>query len=361
MSKYKLTAELQESVDNVMSSLVDNIIKLKMDEIADYEFPLDEPFGLQIIHNDEIYCFMIRFSSTNKNFICLGPGAHNRDVLDKNGNVKKPPFFVRWSWYKHLEESTIAYADPMMFHSDEIVITWFTGGENHWQMEDVAAIIEKLAENQKVINENILFFGSSGGGFSSVMLGTLIKGSKVLVNNAQFFVMNYGKQFVDRIFELLEVEFNGLSREEIIEKYKFRIDALELFRREKYTPPITYYINSKAKIDIKLQLPPLVDGYFDIYGVNPLKIILYEDPEIERPHNPLPTDETLDIIRLFCNNNLYNSGDEGDDGNIIPKGHFDDSIINDELESKNREIAKLKSELESIKSSKSYRILNKFR
>ena len=77
--------------------------------------------------------------------------------------------------------------------------------------------------------------------------------------------------------------------------------------------------------------------------------------------NPLPTDETLDIIRLFCKNNMYNSGDEGDDGNIIPKGHFDDSIINDELESKNREIAKLKSELESIKSSKSYRILNKFR
>ena len=359
MEKYKLTEDLQESVDNVMYKLVDNIIKLNIDEIETYEFPLDTPFGLQIIHNDEIYCFIIRFSSTNKNFICLGPGAHNRDVLDKNGDLMKPPFFVRWSWFKHFEESTIAYADPMMFHSDEIVITWFTGGEDHWQLEDVATIIEKLAINQEVIHENILFFGSSGGGFSSVLLGTLVKNSKVLVNNSQFFVLNYGKQFVDRLFELLEVEFNGLSREEFIEKFKYRIDALELFKREKYTPPITYYINSKAKIDIKLQLPPLVDGYYDIEGVNPLKIILYEDTSLERPHNPLPVSETLDIIRLFIKNNLNNDGDEVPDGNIIRKGHFDDSIINDELDAKNREIDKLNKELNSIKSSKAYRILKK--
>ena len=75
MSKYKLTAELQESVDNVMSSLVDNIIKLKMDEIVDYEFPLDEPFGLQIIHNDEIYCFMIRFSSATLKTLRFSPAG----------------------------------------------------------------------------------------------------------------------------------------------------------------------------------------------------------------------------------------------------------------------------------------------
>lgn len=66
--------ELINRVDSTMHSLVDNIIKIDIDEIEDYDFPLDQAFGLQIIHHDELYCFIIRFSSQNKNFICMGPG-----------------------------------------------------------------------------------------------------------------------------------------------------------------------------------------------------------------------------------------------------------------------------------------------
>ena len=46
--------ELMDRVDSTMGDLVDNIIKLDMDEIEGYDFPLDEAFGLQVIHHDEL-------------------------------------------------------------------------------------------------------------------------------------------------------------------------------------------------------------------------------------------------------------------------------------------------------------------
>jgi hypothetical protein len=368
MEKFKLTDELKDSAKSVMSGLVGDVIELSIDEIEGYEFPQDRLFGLMVPYNDDLYCFTINFSSTNKNFICMGPGARNRQQLDKNGNVMKPPFFVRWTWHKYFEESVIAFADPMMFHSDDISIAWCVGDDCHWPLEDVALIIEKLARNQKVINDNILFFGSSGGGYTSVVLGTLVKNSKVLVNNAQFFVLNYGKQFIDALFELLEVEFNGMSREEITERILYRLDAVELFKRQNYSPFITYYINSKSKIDIKLQCPQLIDGYFDIPGVKPLNIIIYEDTEVDKPHNPLPFELTLDVMYMFCRNYLYNSSEDTDTANIIERGKYDNAIINDELKVKDEEIDRLKREIENLKSSnqdtfsnKILKIKNKFK
>ena len=353
MEKYKVTSEREQSAYDVMSSLIGNVIKLDIDEIEGYEFPLDEPFGLLIPYNNELYSFIIKFSSKNKNLICMGPGARNRDQVDKNGNVMKPPFFVRWSWHEYFDESVIAYADPVMDHMDDIAITWFVGDDEHWPLQDIALIFEKLTANQNILHENILFYGSSGGGFSAFVLGTLIKNSHILVNNPQFFVLNYGKQFVDKLFELLKIEFNGLSREEIIEKIAYRIDAIELFKRENYIPPMTYYLNSKSKIDMKLQFPKLTEAYFDLENVNPFKIIMYEDPEIERPHNPLPNKDTIDIIKLFCKNHMYNTGDESKGSEIISKGHYDDSIINGEFNSKAKELA-------AIKSSKTYMLWRKY-
>lgn len=124
--------------------------------------------------------------------ICAGPGAHKRDTIH-NGQLLKPPFFDRWSWYKYFNESYIAYADPMLFYEDKINIAWLIGTKEHWYLQDLSEIIKELCKNQEIKHNNILFYGSSGGGFTSVVLGTLIKNSQVLINNSQLFIMNYGK------------------------------------------------------------------------------------------------------------------------------------------------------------------------
>lgn len=330
--------ELIDRVDSTMGDLVDNIIKLDMDEIEGYDFPLDEAFGLQVIYHDELYCFIIRLSSTNKNFICMGPGAHPRDKRTAEGKLITPPFFVRWRWYNYFEESIIAYADPVMFHKDDINLAWFTGNRQHWPLEDVASIIEKLAVNQKVINDNIMFFGSSGGGFSSVMLATLIKGSKALVNNAQLYVLNYYKTHVEKLFEMLQEEFDGLSREEIIDEINYRLNLIELIKRENYAPPITYYANIKSCNDINSQVAPFILEYHNLDYPNTLNIIYYHDPDVDKAHNPIPTPETIEIINVFSQNYLFNDDEyiKDHEADVIDKGKYVDKL-NEEIAGLNKE------------------------
>ncbi len=302
-----ITDEFIDNVTATMGELVDNVIKVNFDDIESYDFPQDVPFGLMTERHNELYCFIIRFSSKNKNFMCMGPGAHHRDKKTADGKDIVPPFFVRWKWYNYFDDSVIAYADPVMFHDDDITLTWFAGNKDYWPMKDVAEIIEKLAINQEVINNNIMFFGSSGGGFSSVMLGALVKNSKVMVNNPQLFVLNYHETHVDKLFELLKDEFEGLTREGIIDEIRYRLDAIELFKRENYAPPITCYINIKSPNDMESQAYPFINQYYKLDFPNYLNIIYYHDPTLEKPHSPLPTPETRDIISEFAANYLNNT------------------------------------------------------
>ena len=313
-----------------MKDLVKKVISLNMDEIDSYDFPLDELFGLEVINKGVKFCFIINFSSKNKNLICCGSGAQDRTAKTSSGKLRKPPFLDRWSWYSYFDESYIAYADPIFFNDESITLGWYVGDNDQWYLETISVIIEKLSKNQNIFHDNILFFSSSGGGFASVCLGTLIKGSKVFVNNAQFFVMNFRERHVNNLFNILYKEFPGLSKSEIIEKINYRLDVIELFKKYKYVPPIHYYVNFESDEDIFNQCIPIIDKITKLeYFVNNLTIFFYNEKK-DKPHSPLPTAVTVDIVKSFSQCYLYNN-EENNDNRLINK--LDNQILkcNDEI------------------------------
>lgn len=293
-----------------MENLVDMIIELDYDEIDDFQFPTNKLFGLKINFSGILYCFIIKFSNSNPNLVCFGPGAHSRNSVKSSGESINPPYFDRWSWHQYLDESFIAYSDPMFFDDDEIVLGWFIGQKNQWYLETVSLIITKLSINQGILPENTLFFGSSGGGFSSVCLGTLIKGSKVMVNNAQFFVLNFTSptHVLEKLFNILEKDFD-LEKHEIVSLIKYRMSVIELFKKEKYVPEITYYINLESKFDINSQTLPLIEEIQKLdFLNNDLNIQFYRERK-EDPHNPMPFDKTISCIRNhFSSKNFFKIG-----------------------------------------------------
>ena len=187
---------------------------------------------------------------------------------------------------------------------DKIRLGWFTAGKE-WHMKTLASIIEKLSANQGIINENMMFFGASGGGFTSVALAALIKKSKALVNNSQFFVMNYNPGYLDELFEVLEKDLD-MKRDEIIEKYDYRFDLIKLFEKENYAPSVTYYLNTQSQADIEKHGNPFIEGLKNFEKFNGLNICTYEEFK-EVPHEPLPTEITIDIIKHFSKVNLNNT------------------------------------------------------
>ena len=359
-NRFKMTDEIESTAEKTMANLVDKNIKLNFDEISSFKFPLDEPFGLQIIYDNTLYCFITRFSSKNKNLICCGPGAHERNVV-KNGEVIKPPFFARWSWEKYYSESYIAYADPMYFYDDKIKIGWFVGNKKQWYLKDLSIIIQELCKNQKIQNNNILFFGSSLGGFTSVVLGTLIRNSKVLINNSQLFILNYKKPFPEQVLDIVHESFDGTEKNEMINEIKYRLDVVELFKKENYAPFITYYVNTESENDIFKHEIPFLEKVYKLEQFNGLDIINYREVK-EFPHQPLPPEKTIELIKEYCKNYLYNNSptktDENKD-NHIGENHTDS--LKKEIKRLNEENNELKKEKDSLINSNSWKLTSPLR
>jgi len=359
--RFELTDEIISTADESMNKIVDKTIKLKFNEISSFEFPLDELFGLQVTYNDTLYCLVIKFSSKNKNLICAGSGAHKRDTIH-NGQLLKPPFFDRWSWNEYFKESFIAYADPMLFYEDKLKIAWFIGTKKHWHLQDLSEIIKELCKNQEIKHNNILFYGTSGGGFASVALATLIKNSQVLINNSQFFIMNYWEDVLNSLFDVLYDAFEGMDKDEIIEKIKHRLDVIELFKKENHAPFITYYVNSESEWDIKFQVIPFLKKIYKLKQFNGLNVVYYR--EIKKvPHDPMDTNKTIKLIKEYCKNYLYNTKDDvktTENQNIYIEGKYINKVQkrNKILKKKNK---KLKKENEDLLNSTSWKITSPLR
>jgi len=282
-----------------LNKLVDRIISLKLDEIINYNFPYNELFGLEIIEDNVKYEFLIKFSDSNDNLICFGSGA----VTRTGPKAINPPVFNRYSWHVYFAESVLYYNDPTRYIDDEMKVGWGVGTADNYYLEVIADIIDKIRVNIKIKENNILFYSSSGGGFTSIQLATLIKGSTALVNNSQMIIKNYYPQFFDRLKNSC---FEGLDEETILEKYGYRLNVLEMFKREEYIPPIIYFVNGGSYADIHNQCIPFIEGlsklpFFE--KENNVEVIIYRD---EKGHAPLSNEESINLIKLISKKRLYN-------------------------------------------------------
>ena len=291
-----------------MNDLVNIVLKLEMNEIENYTFPLDEPFGLEINYYNTKFCFIIKFSSKNKNIICCESGAQKRSGKNSSNKTKYPPYLDRWSWNEYFEESFLTYADPIFFEDETITLGWYVGNDKHWYLKSISEILEKLCFNQNIQKNNILFYGTSGGGFSSIVLGTLIKNSKVLVNNAQFNILKYNKNHITNLFRVLKKNegFSNLSESEIIHQIDYRLNVINLFKKMKYIPQITYYINCLSSADFNNQFLPFLNDLKKLsFFKDQFEVHFYKEVN-NNPHFPLCTEKSKILIKSFAKDNLYN-------------------------------------------------------
>lgn len=273
---------------------VDENFIMDMKDLKNANFPLDKLFSLEVNHNNVKYEFLIRFSSKNKNLICLGSGAYDPRKLT-------PPIYNRHSWQGFFEESVIMYNDPTLYLTPNAPLShefptlslgWGIGKNEDWYLLGIKDIISILANNNHINPEDILFFGSSGGGFTSVVLSTLIKKSTAIINNPQIFC----NEALGLFNNVLNVCFENLDKETVLKQYGYRVNAIELFKLEKYVPPMTYIVNVKSEFDLEKQLIPFMTklSALEFFKDN-VTIILYAS---EDGHNGvMDKDQTINLIK----------------------------------------------------------------
>lgn len=313
-----------------MEDLVDNIIELTIDEIIDFDFPIDEPFGLKVNYKGIPFDFVVRLSSKNKNLICTSPGAHLRNQKTSAGKLMTAPFIDRWSWFKYYDDSFIAHSDPMLTLDDELILGWCVGTKDHWYLKTIATIIDYITQNHKIRHDNILFYGTSNGGYVSMVLATLFKGSSCLVNNCQFSAFNYHWEMIRQLFDILSKNYEGITpsenrdyvdriyrnndiyqrlskfEQDIVSHIYYRLDIIELFKKEKYVPNITYYLHVRSDPDVNKYAVPFLKEIINFpYFNDRLNVMMYHEKK-DATHSPLYYNKIGKIIRLYSRIKLNN-------------------------------------------------------
>lgn len=170
-----------------------------------------------------------------------------------NGNIHKSaqlPIFHRMSWYTQLPCSGLWYFDPSLYLG-EARLCWGYGTAQRWYLAAIAQILKKITVLLGIEGNDLVFYGSSGGGFMSLILACLLRG-KADVLNPQFFPLSYHPHLVQAMEDTCLGEGEQLD--------EARLNPVELFRREGFVPYIHCTQNSSAEDDIYGQLLPFLDA-----------------------------------------------------------------------------------------------------
>lgn len=118
-------------------------------------------------------------------------------VILNGSKTNPPPIFKRWSWYNTFNGTTINISDPSYIENEKLYLGWYYGTSNINYRQLVAEIVLKFAHQLKIKNDDIYFYGSSGGGAAAIHCAGLIEGSTAMVINPQIFLnlYHYAKTF----------------------------------------------------------------------------------------------------------------------------------------------------------------------
>lgn len=97
------------------------------------------------------------------------------------------PHFERWSFYKFFGGSCIFIEDPTYkkYSKAGLYTGWFYGEGGISYLEYVHRIVKQVAEFLKVKNDDIIFYGSSSGGYAVLYLSSTVPNSKCISINPQ--------------------------------------------------------------------------------------------------------------------------------------------------------------------------------
>lgn len=250
------------------------VMEILYEELGAEPFACAEPTIYAVLKAGVRFEFLVKRQPESTQAVVFGTG---RLTLPR----EKWPFFSRHSWMRSIPCSCVFYFDPTLYLGD-IDLGWCYGTNNRWYLEEIAGILAVILRKLGVAPENAVMTGSSGGGFTSILLATLLR-SRCLAINPQTDFRQYWKRFVDLLAETVL-----LPGESWIEE---RVNAAALIRREGYFPYIHILQNIDVRSDLDNHILPFVSALNRVNmnsGYRKLRIEFYSHPE---GHNGMPPND----------------------------------------------------------------------
>ena len=160
-----------------------------------------------------------RVDADGGRFDCvLSRGRGRLFVLLSGGSNRGPgvelPRFQRWKWARDFPGHVLLVADPTLHLADDLGLGWYVGpAESDWT-RTLARLVSRVADELDVPSEEVVYYGSSSGGFAAIAAACRTTASGAIAINPQTDVLRYHPVAVRR---LLDACFPGTSAEDFPE------------------------------------------------------------------------------------------------------------------------------------------------
>lgn len=295
--EYDIKTEVRKTVELIEQTIQNSCSKTKMKklpypeitlqeyELDSYQIQKDHMFVLRVMKDGVPYEYLINRRSTSDKLIVF----HNGAVAEGNVSV---PVFQRHSWAKLLKTSSVFCMDPTLYLNSFLQIGWGIGKNESYYLENSSLILKKIIEKMEISLSNTALYGTSAGGYLSIMMGIYLKGAKVVADNAQLDVRNW--IYKDALDSVITFAFDNIGD---ALKYKERFSVLDAFEKHQYVPKIYLHVNLCSRADNSTQLVPFLKNAETLSGIqeyHPIEIILHYSPE--KGHNGIDMEEAIQFL-----------------------------------------------------------------
>jgi hypothetical protein len=205
------------------------------------------------------------------------------------------PYFQRAKWFSSLEGVGLSLSDPSLALDEDIQVGWFLGNDKTDYLYETAKYIGELLEFMGIPKEQINFFGSSAGGFSSLGFATYLRGSRALVVNPQTDLFRFHN--IPELGKIIRSGFYSRNTTQINTEYPWRFSIYALFKKENYTPPCLIMINTADDWHVSEHVAPLLANLSGHALSNELTVKFFYD--MDMGHNPPGPQIMLPIMEKF--------------------------------------------------------------
>ncbi len=239
--------------------------------------------GLEAIALDRFERGRFRVDADGGRFDCVLSRGGDRLFVLLAGGIRRRrqglPHFQRWRWAQDFPGSVLLVADPTLRLADRLGLGWYLGpAEANWTVT-LARLVGRVAEELGIAPEDIVFYGSSSGGFAAITAASWSPGAGAIGINPQTDVLRYHPRAVKR---MLKTCFPGTSMRNFPER--LRRERLLAWARCEASPQTRVLIaqNSRDRVHLQRHFTPFCErlGIPPDGGISPSRLrasLLFEN------------------------------------------------------------------------------------
>lgn len=293
---FSLQKELEQTIEIIEKTINKDEKKLKLkqlpyptekieyEKLSDYKIKENLLYILEITKDDVKYEYLINRKLENNKLIVFNNGAIA-------GGKVRYPIFQRHSWANELKTSSVFCMDPTMYIND-LSVGWGVGKNDNYYLKNSSLILKQIIEKMNIKLEDTVIYGTSAGGYMSIIMGTFLKGSIVVADNSQLILSDwFVKPALDSVmfycFDNIADSLKNLDRFSVIESFK----------KNEYVPKIYLHVNICSKVDNSMQLIPFLkemENSKKLKNYNDVEVILHY--EESKGHDGLTKNDALEFI-----------------------------------------------------------------